>query len=406
VFPLTSSCPHKCVFCSHNGNRNDVLVYKKTFDYSDCISKAQKIFNSEVIIGESATRINEGEPFIYKGIEDIINILSNNKNKIIITTSGAYLNKKTIDFLSSLYDIEINISLNSSNPEIRKSIMNDDKSFDAINTVINLGKKNIKFNGSIVALNLNDDFTDLKNTIEFLNENNAQFIRVFVPGYSNKNKKDILCVNTEKLIESLDIIRDKIPVLIEPANLNSKIIVQGILLNSPAFEADFKFKDEILSVNGFEVISSQHSFEIIKNLKKPKITIRRNNRILNKVIVKNENESSGLLLYMDLSYKKFNEIKDALCDVNSRLCVSELSADFFIEKFGYNKVHIVKNRSFGGNISCNGLLTVTDIINSLNNISFTRLILHSNFLDNDDKDILGKSVYDIVTEKHVNISLM
>jgi len=406
VFPLTSSCPHKCVFCSHNGNGDDILVYKKTFDYSECISKAQKIFNSEVIIGESATRINEGEPFIYKGIEDIINILSNNKNKIIITTSGAYLNEKTIEFLSFLPNIEMNISLNSSNPEIRNFIMNDNKSSNAINAVISLGKKNIKYNGSIVALEFKDDFIDLKKTIEFLHENNAQFIRVFVPGYSNKNKKDILCVNTNKLTYSLDSIREKIPVLIEPANLNSKIIIQGILLNSPALKADLKFKDEILSVNGIEPVSSQHSFEIIKKFKNPEITIRRNKEILNKIILKNENECSGLLLYMDLSYKKFYEIKDALCDVNSCLCVSELSADFFIKKFGFDKVHVVKNMSFGGNISCNGLLTVTDIINSLNNVSFTRLILHSNFLDNDDKDILGKSVYDIVTEKYVNISLM
>ncbi|MFO7819200.1 MAG: hypothetical protein R6V17_03080 [Halanaerobacter sp.] len=65
ILPITSVCNLDCKFCSHKGNPPEVKTFasghrplKEIRSLIDFLSADRKI-----IIGESATKIEEGEPF-------------------------------------------------------------------------------------------------------------------------------------------------------------------------------------------------------------------------------------------------------------------------------------------------------------------------------------------------------
>ena len=77
ILVLTTNCSTACIFCSHLQNPREVDAY-----YIDELTREQIETQIEfldegrkIIIGESATRICEGEPFLR---EDIIEILKSN----------------------------------------------------------------------------------------------------------------------------------------------------------------------------------------------------------------------------------------------------------------------------------------------------------------------------------------
>ena len=78
ILPLTSACNVSCTFCSHKQNPPEVEVYTiqplTLFEIEELM-----VFLSpdrKIVIGESATRLIEGEPFTHPKFFTILKILN------------------------------------------------------------------------------------------------------------------------------------------------------------------------------------------------------------------------------------------------------------------------------------------------------------------------------------------
>ncbi len=109
IIPLTSVCQQSCLFCSHHFNPEDIEVYSgghldkgMVFSLFDYINKDRPVY-----IGESATRIIEGEPFNHPDWQEILREfrLRFPETPLRITTSAAGLNK---DDIGTLVDLDKN----------------------------------------------------------------------------------------------------------------------------------------------------------------------------------------------------------------------------------------------------------------------------------------------------------
>ncbi|MGM0607319.1 MAG: DUF512 domain-containing protein [Candidatus Muiribacteriota bacterium] len=401
ILPVTSKCNLNCIFCSHKGNPPSINIRYLKKNYNP-LEKASKIFNSNVIIGESASKIVEGEPFIFKHIFELIKILIQNSNKVEITTSASLLSQEKIIKLSEFKDyIYLNISVNSTNQKLRKKIMGEKNLLNIKYTLKKLDEYNIKYCTSLVALNLKDNYDYIFNSLCFLKETQSEFTKIFIPGFTKIFSPEIMRVNVEKLKEKILPLRKKLPLIIEPQKIPPAVLVEGIIKNTPAFRAGLEFGDEILKINNEQVFSKSETIKKINCFQNPEIEWRRGEKKKIKKIFKQKGESSGILCIQDIDKNKFDSIKNGL-NKNNGLILSEFNYDFFKSKLKKQNLIKVKNSFFGGNIQCNGLLTVSDIQKSLRKGQFNNVLLNPNFLDENFEDITGQSIYSLVISHKIN----
>ncbi len=139
ILTLTTSCATSCIFCSHHQNPDEVEAYyisKLTREQGENLLEFLDGKN-KIVIGESATRICEGEPFAFEYIIEILELTRAKypKAPIQITTSGINLDEALLQKLSSLGNIELNISLNSCTSEGRKKLYGGKEHMQAVRAV-------------------------------------------------------------------------------------------------------------------------------------------------------------------------------------------------------------------------------------------------------------------------------
>ena len=129
VLPLTSKCNVACLFCSNRQNPPDI----RAFDIETLtLEQIDEILSymtpkKKIVIGESATRINEGEPLTHP---DFIEVLRKIRKRfpetlIQITTNGSLLTDSLAAQIRDLEPLEIFLSLNSASSAMRFALMND-----------------------------------------------------------------------------------------------------------------------------------------------------------------------------------------------------------------------------------------------------------------------------------------
>ncbi|MGI5998847.1 MAG: radical SAM protein, partial [Lutispora sp.] len=257
ILALTSRCATSCVFCSHHQNPPEVEAFFVSDLTLDEAVTAMEFLDEDkkIIIGESATRLCEGEPFIHKDFIKILRLLREKyKNTPIqITTSGVYLDRETLGTLKSIGGIELNISLNSCTQEGREKLYRGRSLIEAVEAVKNIASYGISFNGSIVAMPHLVGERDIEDTIRFLSRWGAETIRVFMPGYTRYSKipsppdniDDILRGIVTKLRHEI-----KTPLILEPTILKDLTpVVEGVVPDSPAHKAGFKGGEIITRIN-------------------------------------------------------------------------------------------------------------------------------------------------------------
>ncbi|OWZ84796.1 DUF512 domain-containing protein [Natranaerobius trueperi] len=376
ILPLGSMCNLNCIFCSHKQNPRDINVInlppigteevKELFDFINP--------NKKITIGESVTRINEGEPLYHPYIKEILIDLRKKFNDTVIqiTTNGSLLNESLIKFLKSLEPIELNISLNTIESCKRKEIMGDSTGIDPTNLLQLLSKYKINYHGSVVLIPSAMSVLDIELIVEKLEKFNSKSLRVFLPGYTKHSPRHEIQISddeSEYFREHLNAINSKvnIPILVEPPITNNlRMIIEGIVPNSPAFKAGLFSGDEILLVDGEEVFSRAEGFMKIKQKSSPTITIKRKEEQFNVTLDKSSKESSGIAVTFDIEKSTINKILSTVFDKKSIVLTSEFG--YGPIKMGINKmlpsfdgkVIAVKNNYFGGNIKSAGLLTVSD----------------------------------------------
>lgn len=430
ILPLTSVCNMKCVFCSHQFNPPQLEIYslpprslEEIGDLIDFLDDEKKI-----VIGESVTRIIEGEPFAHPNILKILGLIRERypKTPLQITTNGSFLEEKMVQALKSLLPLEFNFSLNSATVEGRKLLMSDKRPERGIKAVVFLKNHGLPFHGSIVAMPMLTGWDDLRKTIYYLSEQGARTIRVFLPGYTEYNLPSWSFPSSlwQELNFFIQELSNQIetPLILEPCLLNNlEAQIEGVILQSPAWEAGIRRGDLILKVNGVRVRSRVEAFELVSAAKDPNLLLNRNGKEFTVVIRKEATEAGGLVLAYDLDLSVLDQWQEAARRhraVSALLLTSSLAKGIveaalpLLDGRGTEwKVAKVSNKFLGGSIVSGGLLMVEDLKKFLRewltvNNSPDLVLLSSRSFDPWGRDLMGRSYLELEEEFNLKVELI
>jgi NifB/MoaA-like Fe-S oxidoreductase len=411
ILILTTNCSTSCVFCSHLQNPGDVEAY-----YVDELDKNQIETLIEfldgrrkIVIGESATRICEGEPFLR---EDLIDILYSVRQKhgntlVQITTSGIHLNEAVLSELKGLGNIELNISLNSCSMQGREKLYRGKAHMSAVEAVKLLEGYDIAFSGSIVAMPHLLGWEDIRESILFLNEYNASTIRVFMPGFTRFTKgilppEDIgsrLSRFVSEIRGSIDV-----PLIMEPSGVEDlDAVIEGVIKVSAAWSAGLSKGDRIMEVNGEKTASRVDAYYKILKSRNPRLQVLRDGKTLEVEINKQAKAASGLVFNYDIHPDEINAIEKGILRNSGSRCLlltSELAYPILtacIEQSASVRIEAARNGYFGGNIACAGLLTIRDVEAHLSSMEAQTdvVLLPSIMFDSSGRDLLGRHFKEI-----------
>lgn len=429
ILPLTSRCNVKCVFCSHKQNPPGVEVIEIPPRTMEEIHRAMAFLNPEkkVVIGESATRIIEGEPFTHPNWKEVLGEIRKQfpSTPIAITTNGRLLSQDTVEFLSQMQSLELNVSLNSASEKGRLTLMRDNKAETSIAGLKLLKLWGIKFHGSIVAMPHLIGWDDLYETSVFLDQCGAQTIRVFMPGFS-KFAPEFLTFNHkdlhQRLADFITSLSDQIssPVLLEPPiNQNLLAVVEGVIPGSLAQGLGIQKNDVIRSVNGAIPRCRVEAWELMHRLGPVKVLVERESRNLTFTWENGLNTKSGIVMNYDFDPERMEELaslaikyrgenvlilaSDLAVDIVRQVIQSIPNCDFY--------VYPVKNRFFGGSIGAAGLLTVDDFFRSYaafikDNPKPTLVLVPKEAFDYWGKDLTGQAHWELEALMGVKVIIL
>ena len=170
---ITDVCNFKCGYCLPNGYQVDKSDNRK-FLHLDEIKRLAMVFSK---LGVSKIRITGGEPTVRKDFFEIIKILKEvGIKKVSITTNGYHLDKKAKMLVDSGLN-GINISIDSLDRNIFKSITGHDRLpeiLKGIQILQDLNFENIKVNG-VLLNNINASEKDFSSWAEFIKINKVDF---------------------------------------------------------------------------------------------------------------------------------------------------------------------------------------------------------------------------------------
>lgn len=424
ILPITSKCNLSCIFCSHRQNPSEVEVIRlgdlkisKVRDLIDYLDPALPI-----IIGESATKIIEGEPLVHPQFKKIINLIRNqyDNTKIKITTNANLIDDELLYFFENTNKISLNISVNYIDPELREKSMGNNCQKDIFKLLNKLRDTEIEYNFSMVALPHLFGYQKIEDEIKRMLCYDPMTIRVFMPGFTKLSLENLkfdykkVYQKLSELIKKINL-NSEIPVNIEPAlirNLDKKII--GVIKDSPADRAGLKYLDSICEIDSKKPVSRVDAFNKIKKSIDPIIKIKRKENLFKTKIKKAANTRSGIVMDYDIGIKRINKIENIIKNNENKkllFLTSELGYELINHvikkhlefKAGKNiMVKSLKSEFMQGSIISAGLLTNYDVKCFLKNnkgLDFDRLILPTEIYDYFNNDLCGNS-YKKLENKH------
>lgn len=378
ILPIISECNTSCIFCSHRQNPPEIEVFRMPHleleDFREIIGYLSP--SEKIIIGESATRIIEGEPLLHKDFAGIVTMVRQKyrNTPIQVTTNGILLNNELVHTLEKLGNIDLNISVNCIDLSKRESLLGPRGRVD-IRENLSLLKGRIRHTGSFVAVPEIVDRKAIEEIVSFLDGNGAEAVRMFLPGYTSLTSG---CDNLHELYSSAVKLADElsnrytIPVIVEPSfisDLHAK--VEGVMRGTPAEQAEIRRGDIIREVNGKPVVTRVDAFNRIFRAPTPLLTIERGDKLFEVRLKKVRNMPSGITVLYDADPELAEDI-DLLARHHGAkkvlILTSELAADIIRLLLQVSnitcryEVVAVESRFFGGTIKCAGLLTIEDLM--------------------------------------------
>lgn len=374
ILPITSECIAGCVFCSNRYNPPSCEVLdigtRSLEDVRDSLPWLQAA-PGPVVIGESVTRINEGEPLAHPDFPEVVRLVREAypNRTIKVTTNGMLLTREIISFLSEA-GVTLTVSLNSVSK--REELMGDREPEKTLAAVASLRGK-VEFDGSIVALPFLTGHEDIRQSVRFLKESGAATVRLLLPGFSSRHPLyKRMPKDTWKEVREMGAelaAREKIPVLVDPPELyDLDARVEYVLPDSPAAQAGIRAGDLIVKVSGKDVFSRKDAFQRAYERESPVVTVLREGLIEHR-LPKRRASSPGFIMYEDLEPRDYLNWERVSGVTKGRdvLVLTSKPAKKLIEaalKRRGLEARIVAARSyfFGGNIQVAGLLTVRDFL--------------------------------------------
>jgi hypothetical protein len=430
------------VFCSHKNIGPADYLYR-FYDYKRRLSEVIEHIDfldtsKKVFIGESATKIFEGEPFLFRGILEVLKAVRKRVKKaaISITTSGGFIPAAFFEIAEEIAPIEINFSLNSYNKSVRDKIVLDGKTKEAFENFEKLCAcaGGVKLSVSLMALNASLTPADvlLEDIGKIRRMANISVIKIYLPRFSGAQfhnffadygKFERYCLTVKRSLASINDNLCAAPVILEPAPPDfdgGDILVHSVLPGSKAAMKNVAPNDKIKAVNDVAPLSKTHAYRLITASKKaPAVTVEPSAGGPAREIVfsgyNRENDGAcGLVFTADIP----GEAIEKLVAINKKLenlrekgivVTTKLSAEYMtdiLEKFNITALSAAafENFRFGGNIDCVGLLTLEDIRANLSSDANKKfraggcnaMVLSSLMFDHLGRDLNGENIADFI----------
>ncbi|MBE7057137.1 MAG: radical SAM protein [Ruminococcaceae bacterium] len=197
---LTTRCNLSCVHCYNNSGKEN---FHLTFD--NLIGVLDLLLKHEV----KKITLSGGEPFLYERIYDLLKYISQKNFLVTFATNATLINKKNIEFISSLKNKEnivFQVSLEGATPDTNDVIRGTNSFSKVIKTIDLLKCYNLKyyFRVSISPFNSND----IEKIVEFAIKRKTKHLDFsFVLPYGRARDK-ALFLNDEQKVEVLTNIID------------------------------------------------------------------------------------------------------------------------------------------------------------------------------------------------------
>jgi hypothetical protein len=194
-----------------------------------------------------------------------------------ITTNGKPLTEAVVTELKQLGPLEIGVSLDSVDAQLRKVVLGDPHPHRAPDGVRQLERHGIPFAVSVVAwpaLGLDD----MEQTIRFAADHSASYVRVCLPGFSRyfptppsepmEGFWEAVVRRVRRLRQALDM-----PVVVLPSLYEELLAeepatapwLQGVIRHSPAARAGLKRGDKLVSIGGIPLRGRPQAAHILKS---------------------------------------------------------------------------------------------------------------------------------------------
>lgn len=375
VLPLTGRCNLSCCFCSHRFNPPGTNAYSfgplsliLLGELSAYLDSQQKI-----IIGESATRLREGEPLTHPRFMDLLKALRAlfPETMIQVTTNGSLLTPQIIEEFSMLQPLELIISLNSISSKGRRILMGDPNPGQIRQLIELLAVRKINFQGSVVAMPHLVGFEDLKQTQIFLDQSGAKSVRLLLPGFTRLTDPELIPGEDQisRLYHLVYELQHQLsaPLLLEPPLINDlNPVLAGVFKDSPADKAGLRNGDLIFKINGTQPFSRVEAFRLLTESSDPALIIWRAGQYSDFKMTKAAQTSPGIAVSYDLDPDQVDRVKTSINPAGKNLMLLSAPAlvrwQVSLRVGAINKLDLltVPSTWFGGTINCAGLLTVND----------------------------------------------
>ncbi|MGI6064929.1 MAG: DUF512 domain-containing protein [Bacillota bacterium] len=414
ILPLTSACDANCVFCSHRDNPPEVEVVRIPFRTIEEVERTVSFLNEKrtIYIGESATKIIEGEPFTHPQWEKILRMVRSKfpRTLISITTNGRHINEHKAALLRSLEPLEMNFSLNSASVQGRQKLMGEsiDQARKSILGAELLSRYGVTFHGSIVAMPHLVGWKDVEDTVVYLDRMGAKTIRIFMPGFSRLAPAE-LRFDPAVLHERLALFVKKVsyridcPVVLEPPYIRDLTpVVAGVIKDSPAHHGGLKQNDLVISVNEFYPRSRVEAWQKLQQSGKIEVMVKRNGEDLKLAWENLKGTKAGVVMNFDFAPQRAEEIIKNMGKNRGKqvliLCstfahdILKAVLRLFLEDCRGISLYPVINRFFGGSIGAAGLLTVGDFLKAWEDYCLNGFLPQVIFLPREAFDYQGRDL--------------
>lgn len=431
ILPLTSACNLSCLFCSHRQNPPGLELYRLPPRPPEEVAGLAAWLDPQrpVVIGESATRIIEGEPLAYPGWAVVLRRVRERfpLTPFQVTTNGSLLTETAVATLAALAPVTVYLSLNTASPAKRRLLMGDPEPERAVAAPGLLARYGVPFHGSIVAMPHVTGWDDLRYTISFLADKGAETVRVFLPGHTRyaRGPASLPPGLWERVASFLNELRVEldVPLTMEPALLSDlRPETVGAVKGSPAWRAGFRAGDIVESVDGKPALSRVDAYRRLWRARNPEVVLsRRGERLRVRLTKKTARTSAGAVFSFDLDFRDLERVRQTARSRRAKrvlVLTGELAAPLWQAALAADgdetveySVAAVPNRFFGGSIACAGLLTVGDLAQTLRECRAggadpDLILLPGRAFDHRRRDITGRSADDLAMPGRTEVEIL